>query len=967
VNAHGKCVLHVLVVSASYSPQNLEQKASAMNMYVQNTFDMCYMKKEYIFLTIFICCCIILAFFLRKAVYAENPSIIISEVGAHEKNNNEWIEITNISSSSVSLNNWKFFENGTAHAMTLVQGTSTLHAHDTALVVQNSDAFFLHYPSTTVSVFDSSWGSLKMSGEEISLVDETGDRVDNIFYVTSTGFSLERIGPGYYDWKEHVVSSSIGVFSNFTNTPQNIFVTTSVSSSTELVVDDVADIFVSSSIIIPEIVLVTSSVSTTTLVVTSTVTSTVKSEVAVVEQPEYVYLSEFVPYPYTGKKEWVELFFGGTVSTSVVGWSFHDEKGEVLALDTVLSPGTYTIIEFNSNVLNNSGDTLTLFDAAGEKRASVKYGKDSSVGSIARGWSVVRNGDAYVSSAVATPGKKNSIAASGSTKSISKKTSPKKAVEALNTIPIGALEISEIYSSPASGKEEYVEIRNTTAETISLAGLHVLEGSGAKTRLEGSLKPFDFIVVESIKGKLNNTGDRVSLQQGLQVLDDVIYGTWNDVTSNIPAPKKGESIMKEGNIFLVTKMPTPGERNYLHIAQEEKETENVQNISATNETFVVTTTLAKNDLPKILKKSIQKKEIWITEIFPNPFGSDEQEYIELYNPGDEPIQLSGYALDDGEGGSAPYVFDGSATLFAGTYGVYKKTQTGISLNNSVDSARVLFDGEQIASVGYRDVKEGGSYAKFGSIWGWTSVSTPGKQNVNVPFTSVRKVRRTAQPAKVHISETLLMDDNAYVTVEGVVQALPGEVNSRTMVIAAEGAGIEVYQHGKQFPALLHGQQVRVIGHISTTKNGNRINVSNKNDISISVAGEAKERVVSIDHIASVPSYQRIRTQGIVDHADGGVMIFDGGSALRVTLSEGASGIVLPQGAEVEMTGLLLKKEEEVLLVTKASDISVISLPEVQPQIQKEKKSFFPAVLFTVLIIGAIVRQLYVKKNVQSEQ
>ena len=161
--------------------------------------------------------------------------------------------------------------------------------------------------------------------------------------------------------------------------------------------------------------------------------------------------------------------------------------------------------------------------------------------------------------------------------------------------------------------------------------------------------------------------------------------------------------------------------------------------------------------------------------------------------------------------------------------------------------------------------------------------------------------------------------------------------------------------------------MRVIGHISTTKNGNRINVSNKNDISISVAGEAKERVVSIDHIASVPSYQRIRTQGIVDHADGGVMIFDGGSALRVTLSEGASGIVLPQGAEVEMTGLLLKKEEEVLLVTKASDISVISLPEVQPQIQKEKKSFFPAVLFTVLIIGAIVRQLYVKKNVQSEQ
>ncbi len=58
------------------------------------------------------------------------------------------------------------------------------------------------------------------------------------------------------------------------------------------------------------------------------------------------------------------------------------------------------------------------------------------------------------------------------------------------------------------------------------------------------------------------------------------------------------------------------------------------------------------------------EKIEISEILPNPEGSDTTEFVELYNPTDETIDLSDMKLDDEEGGSRAYTIPSGTTIRA---------------------------------------------------------------------------------------------------------------------------------------------------------------------------------------------------------------------------------------------------------------------------------------------------------------
>lgn len=105
-------------------------------------------------------------------------------------------------------------------------------------------------------------------------------------------------------------------------------------------------------------------------------------------------------------------------------------------------------------------------------------------------------------------------------------------------------------------------------------------------------------------------------------------------------------------------------------------------------------------------------QIVITEIFPHALKDDRSnEWIEIQNQSNKDINLSGWRLDDTEGGSKPYLIK-NLIIKAHEFIIFTSKQTKLSLGNSKDEAR-LFDYKNnlISSISYEEAAAGKSYSK----------------------------------------------------------------------------------------------------------------------------------------------------------------------------------------------------------------------------------------------------------------
>ncbi len=129
------------------------------------------------------------------------------------------------------------------------------------------------------------------------------------------------------------------------------------------------------------------------------------------------------------------------------------------------------------------------------------------------------------------------------------------------------------------------------------------------------------------------------------------------------------------------------------------------------------------------------KEIVINEFLPNPAGSDSDgEWIELYDMGSETVNLEGWVIDDEEGGSSPYIIDQDVVILAGEYLLFRRSETGIALNNNGDKVRLLSpDGVVMSFASYADsVRDDESYNFVDGDYVASTTSTPGLKNVITP-------------------------------------------------------------------------------------------------------------------------------------------------------------------------------------------------------------------------------------------
>jgi cysteine-rich repeat protein len=326
----------------------------------------------------------------------------------------------------------------------------------------------------------------------------------------------------------------------------------------------------------------------------------------------------------------------------------------------------------------------------------------------------------------------------------------------------GEVVINELVTDPSDEDEEWIELYNTGSQIIDLSDWTIEDGSGAKTKLIGKLGASGadkFFVVSKPVGKLNNAGDLVALKYKDSLIDEVVYGNWDDGNkdNNAPVASDPNSIARKSdgyntfnnqNDFAITTKVTKGASNVIALPESEAE--------LTNNNWQTS------------------QDVVISEVFPNPPGDDSKnEFIELYNKGDKSVDLIGWRL--GDASDKRYQFKQATIIEPHEFLAIKRSSSSIALNNDEETVKLFVpqSDEPLQTVSYTEAPEGQSWndANFtaeninnvglvGVVkkWEWSSAITPGAVNIiNAP--SQPLVVDFDAPTQIEIGRPFIYDSS----------------------------------------------------------------------------------------------------------------------------------------------------------------------------------------------------------------
>lgn len=534
----------------------------------------------------------------------------------------------------------------------------------------------------------------------------------------------------------------------------------------------------------------------------------------------------------------------------------------------------------------------------------------------------------------------------------------------------GQIILNEILPNPVGDDEtgEFVELRNLSANPIDLAGWQIADASSRRFTItkkdfsETILPAQGYFLIERkiFKIALNNNGDEVKLYQpNGQLLDSVAYKQScadnvayardeNQVWQWTTTPSAG----KENKITLLFLPPEVviSALNQAEVGQEVvfdgSDSSDSQSsalsylwnfgdgatcadkiakhkftsagkyqvkLAVTNQEKLSATDsweIEIKDSPGSLAKITTANTILlINEILPDPEGSDDGEFVEIYNPGNFDINMKDWSIDDEEGGSRPYKIKNDLIIKAGDYAVIKKQESGLALNNDGDQVR-LFNPENklIDEIGYEQAPTGASFALASSgNWFWTDKITPGKINEIDEKNLVEAGQNyLADVFEVPLSEIDNLEVGEAVITQGVVSVVPGILGKQIFYLS--GSGIQIYMFNKNFPEIREGDLVKVSGTISEAAGERRIKIKNKEDI---VVLEHQEPPLAAELAITEIDEEKIGELVVVggdltQKTSSGFYLDDGEEEIYVYLKSG-TGInkkELAEGDRLKVTGIV---------------------------------------------------------------
>jgi len=281
------------------------------------------------------------------------------------------------------------------------------------------------------------------------------------------------------------------------------------------------------------------------------------------------------------------------------------------------------------------------------------------------------------------------------------------------------LALSEVLIDQTS----FIELYNPNPDPVQLSAYGLASGSAVYHLSPGTLISGGYLAIQSsLSGILPSTNSgQVSL------IDP--SGATIDRTDTWPSAILGQSWALSDGGWEWSTQPTPGAINQ----------------------FPVAPPLA--DPPPVVATPVPTSTVILSELLPNPstaLNGNLDKYIELYNSGDDPVELNGYSLRSGANLGNHATVTGQ-TIQPKAYLLLPISLTHLSL--AVSGSKVgLFDpsGNLIGeTVSYGKAPLGQAYALFADGWHWTTLPTPGAVNVlAIAPATIAKAKTTKTKAAV---------------------------------------------------------------------------------------------------------------------------------------------------------------------------------------------------------------------------
>jgi hypothetical protein len=222
----------------------------------------------------------------------------------------------------------------------------------------------------------------------------------------------------------------------------------------------------------------------------------------------------------------------------------------------------------------------------------------------------------------------------------------------------------------------------------------------------------------------------------LNVLQEI--SEWDSLCINSEEVKPNFSIirtsLKDTNSlrdWKISETPTPLSSNIIYIKKEEPPPADLELDDSLIFSEKTQTAIKNTDNSQLKSWSGNtQNSIIISEIMPNPDGPDtDNEWIEITNTGTSSLNLINWSIDDGEGGSKPFIITKNTDIAPGQTQLFKNTETKISLANKTDSVRLIDPANYLLDeISYSDAPSGQSYALINGEWIWTDSPTPNQIN-----------------------------------------------------------------------------------------------------------------------------------------------------------------------------------------------------------------------------------------------
>lgn len=341
----------------------------------------------------------------------------------------------------------------------------------------------------------------------------------------------------------------------------------------------------------------------------------------------------------------------------------------------------------------------------------------------------------------------------------------------------------------SSANKEWIELWNNSGENVNLNAWNLYSKDNAlNISLSGIIAPKEFFILERTddqtlpniqadlvyKGALGNNGEYLILKDNNgNIIDkiDASEGWFSGDKSTKQTMQLIINSLNNNNEVLekiwITAIATPKAKNQESIinAQKNLNKEDEQINIQQKDNFFKTENKDKNkDIAQnsyVIEKSVEYQnvnvnyDILISEFMPNPEGSDETEWIEIFNKGDNVANLGGFILDDKQGGLNEYIIPLGTNILPQTFLVFKRQDTKIALNNTDDMVRLLYpSGEVLAQISYDKALENHSASlniKDNKFY-WTEDITKGKTNNEI---NNQKITIKSGENKQNISEVAL--------------------------------------------------------------------------------------------------------------------------------------------------------------------------------------------------------------------